>query len=36
VGVVSLSVFGSNMVLAKVSLGLICCMELRNVCFSGI
>ena len=36
VGLVSLSAFRGNFVLAKVSLGLIsvCCMELRGVCFS--
>ena len=38
VGVVSLSVFGGNFVLAKVSPGLISvrCMELRGVCFSEV
>ena len=38
VGVVSLSVFGGNFVLAKVHLGLIsvCSSELRGVCFSEV
>ena len=38
VGVPSLSVFGGNFVLAKVSRGLIKvrCLELRDVCFSEV
>jgi len=38
VGVVSLSIFRGNFVLAKVSPGLISvrCMELRGVCFSEV
>ena len=38
VGAVSLSVFGGNFLLAKISLGLIsvCCTELRGVRFSEV